>query len=171
MSGFYPILPGSSVISFVFISGHCDLSNGVARETRSVHSLLGDGVAVIVFCTFVLLIIKSSELRQDLGHANETQPLSTLRAFSFPLSFFPVSGGFSFLSILLIYMDFFWHMQRWAIIRKRRGNLNVGSNSTGSQLSEARRAAHHAMSLALDMPVKNIAAARTGNPFSILFYF
>lgn len=62
-------------------------------------------------------------------------------------------------------------MQRWAIIRKRRGNLNVGSNSTGSQLSEARRAAHHAMSLALDMPVKNIAAARTGNPFSILFYF
>ncbi|XP_059431279.1 uncharacterized protein LOC132164740 isoform X2 [Corylus avellana] len=50
--------------------------------------------------------------------------------------------------------------QRWAIIRKRRGNLNVGPNSTGSQLSEARRAAHHAMSLALDMPVKNLAAAR-----------
>ncbi|KAF5471111.1 hypothetical protein F2P56_011578 [Juglans regia] len=50
--------------------------------------------------------------------------------------------------------------QRWAIIRKRRGNLNVGINSTSSQLSEARRAAHHAMSLALDMPVKNFTAAR-----------
>jgi hypothetical protein len=46
----------------------------------------------------------------------------------------------------------------------------VGPNSTGSQLSEARRAAHHAMSLALDMPVKNLAA-RAGNPFSILFSF
>ncbi|KAG6648717.1 uncharacterized protein LOC122315143 isoform X1 [Carya illinoinensis] len=50
--------------------------------------------------------------------------------------------------------------QRWAIIRKRRGKLNVGPNYSGSQLSEARRAAHHAMSLALDMPVKNLAAAR-----------
>ncbi|XP_041018778.1 uncharacterized protein LOC121260812 isoform X2 [Juglans microcarpa x Juglans regia] len=50
--------------------------------------------------------------------------------------------------------------QRWAIIRKRRGNLSVGPNYSGSQLSEARRAAHHAMSLALDMPVKNLAAAR-----------
>lgn len=52
--------------------------------------------------------------------------------------------------------------QRWAIIRKRRGNLNVGPNSTGSQLSEARRAAHHAMSLALDMPVKNLAGRGVG---------
>lgn len=43
------------------------------------------------------------------------------------------------------------------------GNLNVESNSTGSQLSEARRAAHHAMSLALDMPVKNLTSARPGN--------
>ncbi|XP_059461385.1 uncharacterized protein LOC132190414 [Corylus avellana] len=51
--------------------------------------------------------------------------------------------------------------QRWAIIKKRRGNLNVGSNSTGSQLFEARRAAHHAMSLALDMPVKNLTAIRS----------
>ncbi|XP_042960031.1 uncharacterized protein LOC122295068 isoform X1 [Carya illinoinensis] len=50
--------------------------------------------------------------------------------------------------------------QRWAIIRKRRENLNVGINSTSSQLSEARRAAHHVISLALDMPVKNFTAAR-----------
>lgn len=62
-------------------------------------------------------------------------------------------------------------MQRWAIIRKRRENLNVGINSTSSQLSEARRAAHHVISLALDMPVKNFTAARPGNPFFILFYF
>lgn len=62
-------------------------------------------------------------------------------------------------------------MQRWAIIRKRRGNLNVGINSTSTQLSEARRAAHHAMSLALDMPVKNFTAARPGNPSFFLFYF
>lgn len=66
-------------------------------------------------------------------------------------------------------MTSFLHMQRWAIIRKRRGNLNVGPNSAGSQLSEARRAAHHAMSLALDMPLKNLTAARPGNPLSILF--
>jgi hypothetical protein len=55
-------------------------------------------------------------------------------------------------------------MQRWAIIRKRRGNLNVGPNPNGSQLSEERRAAHHAMSLALNMPVKKLTAARPGNP-------
>jgi hypothetical protein len=61
-------------------------------------------------------------------------------------------------------------MQRWAIIRKRRGNLNVGSNSTGSQLSEARRAAHHAMSLALDMPIKNLTAVRPGNPLPFILF-
>ncbi|KAM4069260.1 hypothetical protein ACJW30_12G077000 [Castanea mollissima] len=49
--------------------------------------------------------------------------------------------------------------QRWAIIRKRRGKLNVGTNPSGSQLSEERRAAHHAISLAL-MPVKSLTAAR-----------
>ncbi|KAG2692541.1 hypothetical protein I3760_08G057100 [Carya illinoinensis] len=50
--------------------------------------------------------------------------------------------------------------QRWAIIRKRRDDLNVGPNSTRSQLSEERRAAHHAMSLALDMPIRNLPVAR-----------
>ncbi|XP_030935338.1 AF4/FMR2 family member 4-like isoform X2 [Quercus lobata] len=49
--------------------------------------------------------------------------------------------------------------QRWAIIRKRRGNLNMGTNPSGSQLSEERRAAHHAITLAL-MPVKSLTAAR-----------
>ncbi|XP_050283563.1 uncharacterized protein LOC126723806 [Quercus robur] len=50
--------------------------------------------------------------------------------------------------------------QRWNIIRKRKGNLNLEPNSAGSQLSEARRAAHHAMSLALDMPAKNLTSTR-----------
>ncbi|KAL2544573.1 uncharacterized protein Fot_13806 [Forsythia ovata] len=41
--------------------------------------------------------------------------------------------------------------QRWATIRKKQGNLNVG---TSSQLSETQlAAAHRAMSLALDMPL------------------
>ncbi|EXB22546.1 hypothetical protein L484_002900 [Morus notabilis] len=48
--------------------------------------------------------------------------------------------------------------QRWAIIRKRHGNLNLGSSSNGTQLSEAQLAARHAMSLALNMPVKNLTA-------------
>lgn len=57
-------------------------------------------------------------------------------------------------------MQFLFHVQRWAIIRKRHGNMIVGiANSTGPQLSEAQLAARHAMSLALDMPVKNL---RTG---------
>ena len=58
---------------------------------------------------------------------------------------------------------FLQHMQRWNIIRKKMGNLNVEPNSTGSQLTEARRAAHHAMSLALDMPAKNLTSTRPGN--------
>ncbi|KAK9270728.1 hypothetical protein L1049_026311 [Liquidambar formosana] len=54
--------------------------------------------------------------------------------------------------------------QRWAIIRKRHRNLNVGvANSTGSQLSEAQLAARHAMSLALNMPVGNLAAPSSLN--------
>ncbi|KAL3504874.1 hypothetical protein ACH5RR_034715 [Cinchona calisaya] len=40
--------------------------------------------------------------------------------------------------------------QRWAIIKKRKGNLTVES---GSQLSEAQLAARRAMSLALNMPM------------------
>ncbi|XP_048129854.1 uncharacterized protein LOC115739540 isoform X3 [Rhodamnia argentea] len=52
--------------------------------------------------------------------------------------------------------------QRWAIIRKRHGNMHVGiAHSMGPQLSEAQLAARHAMSLALDMPVKNIRTAGT----------
>ena len=51
-------------------------------------------------------------------------------------------------------------MQRWTIIRKKHKNLNVGgANSNGSQLSEAQLAARHAMSLALDMPVKNLTTS------------
>lgn len=45
--------------------------------------------------------------------------------------------------------------QRWAIIRKRRGNLNIAANSTGAQLSEVLLAARHAMSVALK-PMANL---------------
>lgn len=54
-------------------------------------------------------------------------------------------------------------MQRWAIIRKRHGNLNIGGNASGSQLSEAQLAARHAVSLALNMPVKNLSASSIGH--------
>ncbi|XP_022951801.1 uncharacterized protein LOC111454534 [Cucurbita moschata] len=50
--------------------------------------------------------------------------------------------------------------QRWAIIKKRHGNLNVGANTAGTQLSEVQLAARHAMSLALDRPVGSLKAAR-----------
>ncbi|KAI9200941.1 hypothetical protein LWI28_015468 [Acer negundo] len=52
--------------------------------------------------------------------------------------------------------------QRWSILRKKNGSI-LGANSTGSHLSEAQLAARHAMSLALDMPVKNITASSTNN--------
>ncbi|KAJ6735501.1 HOMEODOMAIN-LIKE SUPERFAMILY PROTEIN [Salix purpurea] len=42
------------------------------------------------------------------------------------------------------------YKQRWAIIRKQRGNSNAGTISSGSQLSEAQRAACHAVKMALD---------------------
>ncbi|KAK9995550.1 hypothetical protein SO802_020236 [Lithocarpus litseifolius] len=63
--------------------------------------------------------------------------------------------------------------QRWNIIRKKKGNLNVESNSTGSQLFEARRAAHHAMSLAVDMLVKNLTSTRPvpPRPFKKIYAF
>ncbi|KAM6550754.1 hypothetical protein CsatB_000562 [Cannabis sativa] len=51
--------------------------------------------------------------------------------------------------------------QRWAIIRKRHGNLNLGGHSNGTQLSEAQLAARHAVSLALNMPVKSLTAGAT----------
>ncbi|KAM7518502.1 hypothetical protein LguiB_017464 [Lonicera macranthoides] len=46
--------------------------------------------------------------------------------------------------------------QRWAIIRKRKGNLNGGG---GSQLSEVQLATRRAMSFALNMPMDNLKAA------------
>ncbi|XP_039063807.1 uncharacterized protein LOC120208651 [Hibiscus syriacus] len=54
--------------------------------------------------------------------------------------------------------------QRWTIIKKRAGNLNVEGNSTVPQLSEAQLATRSALSLALDMPDKNLTAACTNNP-------
>ncbi|KAL4296676.1 hypothetical protein GQ457_12G016650 [Hibiscus cannabinus] len=54
--------------------------------------------------------------------------------------------------------------QRWTIIKKRLGNLNVEGNSTVPQLSEAQLATRSALSLALDMPDKNLTAACTSNP-------
>ncbi|KAE8695390.1 Homeodomain-like superfamily protein isoform 2 [Hibiscus syriacus] len=54
--------------------------------------------------------------------------------------------------------------QRWTIIKKRLGNSNVEGNSTVTQLSEAQLATRSALSLALDMPDKNLTAACTNNP-------
>ncbi|KAL3514271.1 hypothetical protein ACH5RR_026988 [Cinchona calisaya] len=48
--------------------------------------------------------------------------------------------------------------QRWAIIKKRQGNLTP---ATGSQLSEAQLAARRAMSLALNMPMGDILKSST----------
>ncbi|GMN40149.1 hypothetical protein TIFTF001_009384 [Ficus carica] len=59
---------------------------------------------------------------------------------------------------------YLFYSTRWAIIRKRHGNLNLGGNLNGAhtaQLSEAQLAARHAMSLALNMPVKNLTAGTT----------
>ncbi|KAA0065097.1 cell wall protein DAN4 isoform X2 [Cucumis melo var. makuwa] len=50
--------------------------------------------------------------------------------------------------------------QRWAIIKKKHGNLNVGPNTAGTQLSEVQLAARHAMSLALGHVGSLKAAAR-----------
>ncbi|XVE95178.1 hypothetical protein REPUB_Repub02eG0074000 [Reevesia pubescens] len=54
--------------------------------------------------------------------------------------------------------------QRWTIIKKRLGNINGEGNSTIPQLSEAQLATRSALSLALDMPDKNLTAACTNNP-------
>ncbi|KAK5845420.1 Telomeric repeat-binding factor 1 [Gossypium arboreum] len=54
--------------------------------------------------------------------------------------------------------------QRWTVIKKRCGNLNVEGNSAIPQLSEAQLATRSALSLALDMPDKNLTAACTNNP-------
>ncbi|XP_039063967.1 uncharacterized protein LOC120208914 [Hibiscus syriacus] len=53
---------------------------------------------------------------------------------------------------------------KWTIIKKRVGNLNVEGNSIVPQLSEAQLATRSALSLALDMPDKNLTAACTNNP-------
>lgn len=39
----------------------------------------------------------------------------------------------------------------------------MGGNTNGVQLTEAQRAARHAMNLALDLPVKNTFANNSGN--------
>lgn len=51
--------------------------------------------------------------------------------------------------------------QRWAIIKKRQGNLNLG---TGSQLSEAQLAARRAVSLALNMPMGDTLKSSPSTP-------
>ncbi|TYJ49408.1 hypothetical protein E1A91_A01G132000v1 [Gossypium mustelinum] len=55
-------------------------------------------------------------------------------------------------------------LKRWTVIKKRCGNLNVEGNSAIPQLSEAQLATRSALSLALDMPDKNLTAACTNNP-------
>ncbi|KAI4321439.1 hypothetical protein MLD38_034820 [Melastoma candidum] len=55
--------------------------------------------------------------------------------------------------------------QRWLTIKKRQGNTNVsGPNTNGTQLSEAQLAARHAMSIALNMPVKNVGSGPSLKP-------
>ncbi|GAB4862071.1 hypothetical protein Ancab_037325 [Ancistrocladus abbreviatus] len=59
--------------------------------------------------------------------------------------------------------------QRWTIIRKRQSSLNVGANSSGSQLSEAQLATRRAIDMALKDNVTapsagNSAVAGTSNP-------
>ncbi|XP_044511730.1 uncharacterized protein LOC123229817 [Mangifera indica] len=49
--------------------------------------------------------------------------------------------------------------RRWNALRRKNGNMISGANSSGSQLSETQLATRHAMSLALDMPVKNITSS------------
>lgn len=54
--------------------------------------------------------------------------------------------------------------QRWAIIRKRHGNLNVGTVSSAPQLSETQRAARDAVKMALDPhpAAKSLIASSAG---------
>lgn len=66
--------------------------------------------------------------------------------------------------VLFLLMVIACPKQRWAIIRKRRlGNWNLGGNTSGVQLTEAQRAARHAMNLALDPPVKSTFTNNSGN--------
>lgn len=59
-------------------------------------------------------------------------------------------------------------MQRWAIIRKRKGNLNVIG---GSHPSEAQLATRRAVSLALDYPiVDNLTAGCSNGNGHYLFF-
>ncbi|GMJ02525.1 hypothetical protein HRI_003921700 [Hibiscus trionum] len=51
--------------------------------------------------------------------------------------------------------------QRWSVIKKRFGNLNVEGNSA---ISEAQLATRNALSLALPMPDKNLTAACSNTP-------
>ncbi|KAJ6954691.1 mucin-5AC-like isoform X3 [Populus alba x Populus x berolinensis] len=56
--------------------------------------------------------------------------------------------------------------QRWAIIRKRHGNLNVGTVSIAPQLSETQRAARDAVKMALDPhpAAKSLIASSEASP-------
>ncbi|XP_061968797.1 uncharacterized protein LOC133692108 isoform X2 [Populus nigra] len=56
--------------------------------------------------------------------------------------------------------------QRWAIIRKRHGNLNVGTVSSAPQLSETQRAARDAVKMALDPhpAAKSLIASSEASP-------
>ncbi|XP_043808988.1 uncharacterized protein LOC110606592 isoform X3 [Manihot esculenta] len=69
--------------------------------------------------------------------------------------------------VLFLLMVIACPKQRWAIIRKRRlGNWNLGGNTSGVQLTEAQRAARHAMNLALDPPVKSTFTNNSGETSS-----
>lgn len=49
--------------------------------------------------------------------------------------------------------------QRWAIIRKRHANLNLGGDTNGPQLTEAQLATRRAVSMALNIQLDNMATA------------
>ncbi|CAK9325555.1 unnamed protein product [Citrullus colocynthis] len=58
--------------------------------------------------------------------------------------------------------------QRWSIIRKRHGNLNVGASTTSTTQKAQIDAAHRALSFALDLPVNNSKTANSNINSSIV---
>ncbi|XP_038898739.1 uncharacterized protein LOC120086263 isoform X2 [Benincasa hispida] len=58
--------------------------------------------------------------------------------------------------------------QRWSVIRKRRGNLNVGASTSSTTQKAQIDAAHRALSFALDLPVNNSKTANSNINSSVV---
>lgn len=152
MSGFHPVFPGSNPGNGNVPCNYV-ISWSLSRLTRIWFHLLEKSSSFFLFVCLTLYGMGNSS--SDPASAQLLELLSPL--FSITFSFSLGGGSFSCLILLIVWIP--WYVQRWAIIRKRHGNLNLGSHSNGTQLSEAQLAARHAMSLALDRPVKSL----TGN--------